>query len=145
MEGDINPLSIFLPMLVVVALTVVAFARLAAARARAVKEDMRDPGYYRAFLGNPEPEYAVVAARHYANLFEVPVLFHAGCITAFVVGAVTPWSLGWAWAYVAARLAQSAIHLSYNNPAHRGGAFVVGWLFVIALWVSVGAAILSRL
>lgn len=137
-----NQATIFLPMLVIVALTFVAFVRMATARGAVAKQ--MDPGFYRAQLGGHEPESAVVAVRHYGNLLELPTLFYAACLTAFVLGAVSGWVLVWAWLYVAARLVQSAIHLSYNNPAHRGGAFVLGMVFMIALWVTVALHIFGR-
>lgn len=134
-----NQATIFLPMLVIVALTFVAFVRMAAARGAVAKQ--MDPSFYRAQLGGHEPESAVVAVRHYGNLLELPVLFYAACLTAFVLSAVTGWVLLWAWGYVAARLLQSAIHLSYNNPAHRGLSFALGMVFMIALWVTIGMAV----
>jgi hypothetical protein len=137
-----NQATIFLPMLVVVALTFIAFVRMAAARGTVAKT--MDPGFYRAHQGGQEPAHAVVTVRHYSNLFELPVLLYAACLTAFVLGAVSGWMLVWAWGYVAARLLQSAIHLSYNNPMHRGLAFVLGMVFTIALWVTVGMAVLDR-
>ncbi len=73
------------------------------------------------------------------------MLFYAACLTAFVLGGVGTWTLVFAWGYVAARLLQSAIHLTYNNPAHRGGAFVLGVLFSLALWVNVGLAVCAKL
>lgn len=145
MTGAVHPASIFLPVLAIVALTIIAFARMAVARTRGTKEIPRDPGYFRAFIGESEPEYAIVAVRHYGNLFELPTLFYAGCISAFVLGDVTCWSLGWAWAYVAARVVQSAVHLSYNKPVHRGLAFVVGVVCIAGLWVHVGMAVVGQL
>ncbi len=144
MPTTVNPVSIFLPMLVVVLLTFIAFIRMAAARGAGIKAG-QDVGFYRAHQGPPEPAAAVVAVRHYGNLFEAPVLFYAACLTAFVLNAVTGWALIFAWAYVAARLVQSAVHLGYNNPMHRGGAFMFGLLFVLALWVTVALAIFARL
>jgi hypothetical protein len=137
--------AIFLPVLVVVALTFLAFLRVAVARARAAKEEDRDPAYYRAFIGSPEPEYAIVAVRHYGNLFEVPVLFYVGCVMLFVLNGVTIWGLIFAWGYVAARLLQSFVHLTYNNPTHRGLSFVAGWLFVAALWAEAAGCVATRL
>jgi hypothetical protein len=137
-----NQATIFLPLLVIVALTFVAFVRMAAARGAIAKE--MDPRFYRAQLGGPEPESAVVAVRHYGNLLELPTLFYAGCLTAFVLGAVSGWVLLWAWLFVAARLLQSAIHLSYNNPVHRGMAFVLSMLFMIALWVTIALHVFAR-
>jgi hypothetical protein len=139
-----NQATVFIPMLVVVALTFVAFVRMAAARGKAVKEG-QDPAFYRAHLGPPEPEYATAAVRHYGNLFELPTLFYAACLTAFVLGAVSGWVLIFAWGYVAARVIQSAVHMSYNNPSHRGGGFILGVLFMLALWVDLAMAICAKL
>lgn len=137
----VNQALVFLPVLVVVALTMAAFVRMAAARGAAAKS--MNPDYYRAHLGEPEPETARVAARHWDNLFELPTLFYAGCIVAFVLGAVGTWTLVFAWGFAAARLVQSAIHLTYNNPAHRGLAFVLGVVFVLALWIDIAVAVFA--
>lgn len=139
-----NPISIFLPMLVIVALTFVGFFRMAVARAAAVKGG-QDPEYYRACLGKSEPEVTVAAVRHYGNLFELPVLFYVGCLTAFVLESVSTWTLAFAWAFVVARLSQSAVHMTYNSPSHRGLCFVLGMLCMIALWVNLAMAILASL
>lgn len=137
----INQALVFLPVLVVVALTFVAFVRMGAARAGAAKAVSAD--YYRAHIGDPEPETARAAARHWDNLFELPTLFYAATIVSFVLGAVGTWTLVFAWGYVAARLIQSAIHMTYNNPAHRGLAFVLGVVFALALWINVALAIFA--
>ena len=139
----VNQTAILVPMLVIVALTFVAFVRMAMGRAAAVKAG-QDPAYYRAHLGTPEPEATVAAVRHYGNLLELPTLFYAGCITAFVLGAVGTWMLVFAWGYVIARIAQSAVHMSTNNPSHRGLGFVVGVLFLFALWIDVALAVFAR-
>lgn len=138
-----NPVSILVPMLAVALLTFIAFVRMAAARGSVAKQ--MDPNFYRAQLGGHEPEPAVVAVRHYHNLLELPTLFYPACLAALALAAVGTWTLVFAWGYVVARLIQSAIHLSYNNPAHRGGAFVLGVLFVLALWINVALAVFERL
>jgi len=144
MPYSISPVSIFLPMLVIIALTFVAFVRMAAGRGKAVKGG-HDPAYYRAQIGTPEPEATVVGVRHWGNLFELPIIFYAACLTAYVLDAVNSWVLGFAWAYVVARLVQSAVHITYNNPAHRGMAFVLGVLCMLAMWITLAAAIFNRL
>jgi hypothetical protein len=143
MLHNTGPVSIFLPMLAVVALTFVAFVRMATGRAAAVKQG-QDPDYYKAYLGRAEPEATIVAVRHYNNMFELPTLFYAGCLTAFVLDAVTIWALISAWGYVIARLIQSAVHLTSNNTSHRGGAFVLGMVFMFALWIDLALAIVTR-
>jgi hypothetical protein len=139
-----NQASIFVPMLVVVALTFVAFVKMAVARTAAVKAG-HPSEYYKAHLGPPEPEATVAAVRHYGNMFELPVLFYAACLTAFVLGAVSQWALIFAWGYVAARLVQSLVHITSNNTSLRGGAFVLGVVFMLALWVTLGMAVCARL
>jgi hypothetical protein len=138
-----NPVTILLPMFVVAALTLFAFIRMAAARGAAAKS--MDMNFYRAYQGGTEPEPAVVAVRHYGNLMELPTLFYPACIALFALGAVSGWALLWAWSYVAARLLQSAVHLSYNNPGHRGGAYVLGVVFLVALWVTLALAVFVRI
>ncbi|KHK89397.1 MAPEG family protein [Novosphingobium malaysiense] len=140
----INQTLVLVPMLVVVALTFIAFVRMAVARGAAVKAG-QDPNFYRAHLGSPEPEPATAAARHWDNLFELPTLFYAGCLTAFVLGAVGTWTLVFAWGYAISRLAQSAVHMTSNNPGPRGIAFSLGTLFMLALWINVGSAIVAAL
>lgn len=139
-----NQVTIFLPMLVVVALTFIAFVRMATARGAAVKAG-HDPNYYKAHIGTPEPEGTVAAVRHYGNLFELPTIFYAACLTGFVLSAVGQWTLIFAWAYVAARLLQSLVHLTSNNTSHRGGTFVIGVLAMLALWINLALSIFARL
>ena len=63
----------------------------------------------------------------------MPTLFYTACLTAFVLQSVGKWTLIFAWAYVAGRLVQSAIHMTYNNPAHRGIGFILGALAMMAV------------
>ncbi len=138
-----NQVSIFLPVLVVAVLTFLAFFKMAAARGAVAKS--MDPNFYRAHQGGQEPESAAAATRHYGNLFEMPTLFYTACVTAFVLQAVGQWTLIFAWVYVAGRLIQSAVHMTYNNPTHRGMGFILGAIAMIALWVNVGMAIVGKL
>lgn len=144
MTAIINPVTIFLPMLVVVALTFVAFVRMAVARGAAVKAG-QDPAYYRAHIGSPEPEATRAAVRHYGNLLELPTLLYAACLTAFALGEVSQAMLVFAWGFAIARTVQSAIHLTTNTPGHRGLAFVAGVVCLLLLWIDVGWVIFSML
>jgi len=143
MPYDIDQAYIFVPMLAIVLLTFITFIRMGAARGAAMKE--MDPSYYRAHQGGQEPESAAAAVRHYGNLFEAPTLFYAACITAFVLGAVGQWTVWFAWGYVILRVIQSLVHGTYNNPAHRGVAFILSMLFMAALWVNVGMSVFARI
>ena len=140
----INQAYIFVPMLVVVALTFVAFIGMSVGRAGAIKAG-HDPAYYKAHLGAPEPEGTVVKVRHYNNMFEMPVLFYAACLTAFVLGAVGTWTVYFAWGYVIMRLIQSVVHLAHNNAVQRGMAFSLSVLFMLALWINIGMSVAGKL
>jgi hypothetical protein len=143
MNQATNQASIFLPVLLVVALTFVAFIKMAASRGAAVKAG-HDPNYYKAHLGAPEPEATVAATRHYGNMFELPTLFYLACLTAFVLSAVSGWTLIFAWGAALGRVLQSAVHMTYNNPAHRGGGFIISLLFILALWINIAQAIFAQ-
>lgn len=138
-----NNVTILLPMLAVVLLTFIAFIKMAVERGAVAKT--MDPKFYRAHQGGQEPEAAAAATRHYGNLLELPTLFYAACLTAYVLGAVSLWTLIFAWAYVAARFVQSLIHMTSNNPNQRGGAFVLGVLVMVALWINLALAVCARL
>lgn len=93
MNAQVAQAAIFLPLLVVAALSAVALVRMFSLRAAAVRGREVRLSYYRAFQGTAEPEALAAASRHYNNLFEAPVLFYVGCLVAFEVSAVTPWML----------------------------------------------------
>jgi hypothetical protein len=140
-----NPVTLLVPMLVVVVLTYLAFLKLGAARMAALKGGAVDAGYYRAHIGAGEGEAATVANRHYINLFEMPVLFYAACLSGYVLNPGSIWVLGLAWGYVAGRVIQSAVHLTYNNPMHRGMGFFLAVLCLGALWINLALVIFDRL
>jgi hypothetical protein len=58
---------------------------------------------------------------------------------------VSQWTVWFAWGFVVLRVVQSFVHLTYNNPAHRGLAFALGMLFVLAMWVNIGIEIAARI
>lgn len=139
-----NPAALLVPMLVVVALTFIAFVRMAQMRGAAVKGG-HDPNYYRAHIGEPEPEPTRAAVRHFDNLFEVPTLFYAACITAFALSLASGWALAFAWVFALCRVIQSAVHLTSNNTVVRGSFFSLGVIFLLALWVVIGGAVFAML
>ena len=72
-----------------------------------------------------------------------PTLLYAGCLTAYVLDAVGFWTLVFAWGYVAGRLIQSAVHMTSNNPSHRGLGFVFGAFCMLALWINLALSIVA--
>ncbi len=145
MEMTFNQALIFLPMLVVVALTILAFMRMIMVRFKTITARLVPLKYYVAFQGATEPEATAIAVRHYANLFEAPIIFYAACLTAFALEATTTALYITAWAYAVARVAQSMIHLTTNNIRQRALAFVLGWVALTALWVQIALVLFSKL
>ena len=126
--------AILFPVVALVALTFAVgvrlyFARVGAARAGRVKvKDFR--------LGeSPEvPADVALPNRNLMNLLEMPVLFYVACLVFYVTATVDALALTLAWLYVAARVAHSVVHLTYNNVLHRLTAFGASNIALLALW-----------
>ena len=136
--------ALVFPMLALVLLTFGVALVLFRARVRAVRDGHVPVSYFRVFHGSQEPEFLAQRTRHYINLFETPVLFYAACLAAMVVGTHGPWVLGLAWAYVAARLGHAWIHIGSNRVRYRLWVFALGWVCLLALWISVGVAVVRQ-
>ncbi|HEX6398169.1 MAG TPA: MAPEG family protein [Steroidobacteraceae bacterium] len=129
-------------MCVMVLLTFGVAVILFRARVRSVREGHTRVSYFRTFDGSPpELEYLAKPTRHFANLFEVPTLFYAGCLAAMVVGATGTPGLVFAWGYVVARLVHAWVHLGGNRVRHRLRIYLTSWIFLLALWVYVGSVV----
>jgi hypothetical protein len=83
------------------------------------------------------PPHVSLPNRNFMNLLEMPVLFYVVCLVIQVTGCVSPGMLALAWAFVAARVLHSLIHLTYNRVMHRLAAFGLSNGVLIALWVLV--------
>jgi hypothetical protein len=137
-------LRLVYPMLAMVLLTFTVLIVLFRSRIRMVREGHAPVSYFRVFQGSPEPEYAAKPARHFANLFEAPTLFYAGCLAAMVVGVTNPVVLALAWGYVVARLVHALVHLGGNRVRHRLRAYFASWLLLLAIWVYVAIAVAQK-
>ena len=84
------------------------------------------------------------AADNFRNLFELPVLFYAALLIAYVTGTAGTPLLVLAWTFVALRVAHSAIQCSYNRVEHRFYVYVAGGLVMWALWAVLGWQLWTR-
>jgi hypothetical protein len=131
-----NARLLLLPMASMVLLTFVVLVRAFRARVRAVREGKVPVAHYALPAGMQEPDYALKPIRHFANLFEAPVLFYAGCLAAMALQRVEIVTLVLAWAYVAARLMHAAVHLGANRLGPRIRAYFASWLILLAFWIN---------
>jgi hypothetical protein len=125
------------PMLAMVALTTVVLLLLFRRRARSVREGKVSGRFFRVYQGETEPEDSAKAARHFANLFEAPVLFYVACVTAIATQQVTPSTVALAWTYVALRYVHAFVHLGANRLRLRIIIYFASWGALLALWITI--------
>lgn len=128
------PTLILYPVFAMFLLVTVVLLRLRSMRFAAVRKKEVSVGYYRAYQEGTEPEALRVIARHFSNLFEVPVLFYVGVIMTYITHQVTYWLVACAWAYVALRYVHSYVHLSSNNVVVRFSVYFASGFVLLVMW-----------
>ena len=97
-----------------------------------------NPEFYKLYRDGQEPEDVAVYTRHLTNLFEQPILFYAVIVMSYATGLASGAMVWVAWAYVAARVVHSVVHLFGNNVLIRVRVFALSWVALTALWVMLG-------
>lgn len=126
--------SLVVPMYAMVLLTMAVALRLMWVRVCAIRSGEVKLSYFRSLTATVPTEVMAIPARHFINLFEVPVLFYAACLVALILNAQSEFLLMCAWGFVAFRILQAMIHLTYNNVRHRMLAYMGGYLMVMIMW-----------
>ena len=137
-----KPVIVFYPVFVMVLLVVGVIGRMGYLRIGGVLTRTIDVEFYRTFDRGEEPPAFRVVTRHFLNLFEMPVLFYVGVLTAFVTQQVTCWVVGVAWMYVALRLLHSYVHLTSNEVATRLSAWASSNIVLVVFWLSLFVGLL---
>jgi hypothetical protein len=135
----------FYPMFALVLLTFAVLLTNFIWRMRALRSRQISVRYFRVFEGAQVPEHLQAGARHFINLFELPVLFYVACLTAMLLQqqqSVVLLTL--AWAFVLFRAIHTLIHMTYNNVLHRMLAFMAGALTLLAMWIVLAVHYASR-
>ena len=123
------------PMAAMVLLTALVLVRMVLGRVSAVRRGEVDARFYKTYQGDEsEPRTAAQHTRHFANLFESPVLFYAGCIAAMAAGQGTGIIVWLAWAYVICRLMHAIVHLGSNKIPPRMAIYGASWVVLLAIW-----------
>jgi hypothetical protein len=122
------------PIFGMVALTFVVLFIGLAARISAVKSGQLQPESFRLNPAEGAAEEIVKTTRHFANLFEMPILFYLACVVCLILGLSSAMLIALAWLYVASRVVHAAIHITYNNVFHRLAAFAVSNLAMLGMW-----------
>jgi len=138
-----NPVMIFLPVVVLALHTLLILGLLGRRRVRAAKAGRIRVDYYKLYSGEPEPDDLRAVSRNVSNLLEFPVLFYIAALIVFLLQRVDTIYLVLAWAYVALRVLHSIIHVTYNKVVHRFRAFILSFLVLVGLWVRLGFQLLT--
>ena len=123
------------PMATMVLLTALVLVRMVLGRIAAVRRGDVNARFYKTYQGyEGEPRREAQHTRHFVNLFESPVLFYAGCITAMVAGQGTGVIIWLAWAYVICRAIHAFVHLGSNKIPPRMVTYGASWIALLAIW-----------
>jgi len=122
-------------MFALVVLTAVVLVRMFRARVRAVKTGAVSASYFRVYQEGVEPPESAKISRHFANLFEAPVLFYVACLAALALNRVSVPLLILAWVYVLARLIHAFVHMGSNRLRKRIAAYFASWVVLVSMWV----------
>lgn len=123
------------PMAAMVLLTIIVLYRMVRGRFAAVRNGDVDARFYKTYQGeNTEPRKAAQHTRHFANLFENPVLFYVACVVAMVSGLGGMPMLVLAWLFVAMRIVHAIVHLTGNRIPQRMAAYAASWVVLAAMW-----------
>ena len=126
--------AILLPMCVLAIWTILVLGLVPIRRVAASRAGRTHVKDYRYGESANVPGDVSLPNRNYMNLLELPVLFYAVCLALVATKRVDQLYLWLAWAFVAARLVHSLVHIGYNNVLHRLVAFGLGVMIVQAMW-----------
>jgi hypothetical protein len=127
---------LLLPAFVQFALTVYVLTRMGQGRVRAVRS-----GQVKRSEIDIKTAYSETVqkfANNYQSQFELPALFYVVLVLALATELNDYLLIGLAWAFVGARLVHSLVHTGSNRIATRFKIFVVGLVFLVAMWAWFG-------
>ncbi|MGE0615923.1 MAG: MAPEG family protein [Bacteriovoracia bacterium] len=125
------------PMAALVGFTLLFSCVMLFTRINEVRRGRMSARYFKTFTeGTPTP-IVVKLSRHYNNLFELPVIYYATLLMMMILGITSSAAVGFAWLFVAARVAHAYIHVGSNKIVPRIFAFVLGWVAILGLWFQV--------
>lgn len=125
----------FWPMLAMVCLTATAWGVMGRRRLGAVSRGQVPLEDFRGHKEPGMPAEASVATRHFANHFEIPLLFHLACLLHVVYAVGSYLAAGLAWAFVLLRVLHTREHLGRNDVRSRFRLYAASTALVWVLWL----------
>jgi hypothetical protein len=130
----VSALDPLLPTVAMVAVTAVVWVRLYVQRIREMRRRRIAPGQLATSRQAASTLLDTSAADNFRNLFEVPVLFYALCLTLYATHRGGVFILGGCWLFVALRAVHSFIQCTYNNVMQRFYVYFVSTVLLFVLW-----------
>ncbi len=124
------------PMFTMVILTFIVGCLAAKCRFSSLRSGEINLKYFKLMAGQDVPELVTKTTRCFNNMFEIPVLFYVACSLYLSLGIDSLVGIVFAWLFVALRVAQVYIHITYNQIIHRMSAFWGAFLCVMVLWTN---------
>lgn len=130
-----NQTAIFWPMMAHVLLVYIVYGLVSRGRIRAVKAGSARTAQFRENR-EAEPSESLLAHNNLLNQFQLPLLFHAACLSLYVTGGVTIFTLTLAWIFAVSRYAHAWFHVTSNRIRHRRPMFIVGYFVLGVMWLA---------
>jgi len=128
-------MSVIYPMGLLAIFTLLYASVIITSRKKAINAGHIKPSYFKEYNNDTPPSYMQKATRHWANLYEVPVLFYAVCAAILALRLDDLIFIYLAYSFLGFRLLHAFIHTSYNNIYHRMLIFSCGLVTVLAMWI----------
>lgn len=136
--------ALLYPMIAMAGLTFLVGGLLFSIRVAAVRGGKIKMKYFRTYNEGSSTELELKASQHFANLFEVPVLFYAASITAMILPVQGSGILVAAWVFFASRVAHAFMHIGPNRIFPRMISFFLGFFSAVAMWFLIALEAASR-
>jgi hypothetical protein len=135
--------AILAPLLAMAALTFILMFGMVLTRRRAVMDKKVDPKDLLVRGKNPWPPQVAQFGDAYQNSLELPILFYALVLVAFITRQADPIFVAFAWIFVLCRAVQAYIHTTSNMRKYRSWAFRSGAIVLFGIWILLTARLVS--
>lgn len=125
--------AIFWPMIALTFLIYCVYALLFVRRRQSVTSGQAKVHEF--IIPTKEPEISATTIRNLNNLYELPMLFYAVCLSLYAVNGVSFLAVLIAWLFVGTRIAHTLIHVTSNRLRYRQPIFTLGFILNGVLWV----------
>jgi hypothetical protein len=126
--------ALFLPVIAMMAITVLAWLRLYQLRFAEMARRKVDPQSIALSAQKDAGLQDTRGADNFNNQFQLPILFYIAVLVAQATGHGSDLFVKLAWAFVATRLVHALIQWTYNRVVHRFAVYAIGALILWWMW-----------